>query len=323
MYLYEPHGYDHINGDVKSFLHTISTRYNLDNEKRPLELVRYDDFSLNKEIQYFIPEIKENKRGYCVNYSYFWLYLILHCSKCLPDIPIEHIVKNIKLFYKVIEKSVGKEGSVSKSMSNIVHAFVNNIVSEFMDKVARLKYPEQEKINGKINKYILDNMPKSRYYSRRKIDPYLEDLYLEDLYPSDEERDFHFSRKSARKPRKSARKPKKSPRKSARKPKKSPRKSARKLIKSPRKPRKSPRKSRKSPKKPRKPTRKLRKSLRKSRKSPRKSLRKSRKSLRKSPRNPRKSPRKSRKSPRKSRKSLRKSRKSSRKPRKSPRKSRK
>jgi len=277
MYLYEPHGYDYINGDVKSFLDTISSFYNLYNKKRPLELVKYEDFSLNKGIQFFIPEIKENKKGYCVNYSYFWIYLILHCSKCLPDIPIEHIVKNTKLFYKVI---LAKKGSPDKNMSNIVHSFVNNIVSEFMDKVARLKYPEQEKINRKINNYILDNMPISKYYSRPK------DLDLEDLYESDEEGDFNFSKKPARKPRKSTRKSRKSPRKL--------RKSLRKSRKSPRKPRKSARTPRKSARTPRKSPRKPRKSLRKPRK-PRKSLRKPRKSLRKSPRKPRKSTRKSRK----------------------------
>jgi len=318
LYLYEPHGSNYIHEHADTFLKTIKREYNSKNNYTSLNIVDYKKTSTPAGIgiQRYIPEYKENRRGYCLNYSYFWLYLILHCSKTLPNIPLETIIKNIEL--SLLRILFSQEKTPGENISNTIHSFVNKIMDNFLHQTfTTLKDPKKQKeLVQKITAYIiniiyLDELKYPIINLEDSEEPYHQRKNNNEQCDNDEECSSGNCVKGYCKPYErqqdgivcskdddclSSYCYKKNEKDElgkcqpyfnfSRKPRKSARKSARKPRKSAKKPRKSARKPRKSksPKKSRKP--------RKSKKS-----RKPRKSLRKS-----KSPKKSRK-PRKSRKS--------------------
>ena len=62
--------------------------------KKPVKFIEEYNFSCPIGIQGIIKE--KNRKGYCIIYSYFWLYVILHCFKSIPNVDLETLISKVE-----------------------------------------------------------------------------------------------------------------------------------------------------------------------------------------------------------------------------------
>jgi len=153
LYLYDPHGsspYHKYAREGFIFIYNLATSYNTKYGK-PMNIIKRETFSCPKGIQGVIPEIKENKIGYCIIYSYFWLYLILHCISMIPNIDLNTLISTI-------EKTVLKLVPEPESLAKLIYNFTENIVSTVQTYMpGREKYFEN--LHANILRRVLKNNP--------------------------------------------------------------------------------------------------------------------------------------------------------------------
>lgn len=107
--------------------------------------------------------IKEPGEGYCVMYSYFWLYLVLKCYQKYPiniDILIDTIETSLVKMYSPIELTKIITGFASK----IVNSYIETISIQFRDDKETLK-----NFFRKIDKDFRQNMYREKLLITEEI----------------------------------------------------------------------------------------------------------------------------------------------------------
>lgn len=142
MYFYDPHGssFDNNKYEKEAFLFQTRLAEELRKlSKKPVNFILEHNFSCPRGIQAIIPESSLGRRGYCVIYSYFWLYIILHCFNRIPNVDLETLIFNV-------ETQVLK----AKNIDKIIYNFAENIVNTSLTEM-----PDREVIFKNLNDYIL------------------------------------------------------------------------------------------------------------------------------------------------------------------------
>lgn len=153
LYLYDPHGSSPYHTYAKEefiFIYNLATAYSTKYGK-PMNVIKRETFSCPRGIQAVIPEIKENKIGYCIIYSYFWLYLILHCISMIPNIDLNTLISTV-------EKTVLTLVPKPESLAKLIYNFTENIVTTVQTYMpGRKKYFKN--LNEDILRRILKDNP--------------------------------------------------------------------------------------------------------------------------------------------------------------------
>jgi len=148
LYFYDPHGAGDVFYKRESFifLSWLRTSYQRQYRGTTVNIIERETFSCPRGIQGIIPETKMGKQGYCIMYSYFWLYIILHCSNSIPNVDLNTLISNIE---KTVISLIGNP----ELLAQIIYVFTENIVSVAHDNMPNLKDYFEE-----LHTFMLENM---------------------------------------------------------------------------------------------------------------------------------------------------------------------
>jgi hypothetical protein len=173
LYLYDPHGSDPelFGQESNIFLEWLKTLYETLYAGKTVNIIERESFSCPIGIQRVIPELEMGKQGYCVTYSYFWLYVILHCSNSIPNVDLNTLISNI-------EKTVIGYIQDPRIFAEKIHSFAESIVSIAHDNI-----PDKQNYFKGLNEFMVKNMknaPSQRVIPREERPPKEE---KDDTYP--------------------------------------------------------------------------------------------------------------------------------------------
>jgi hypothetical protein len=135
MYLYEPEGI--VKRDVQDFLEYLTFEYNKKDNlnvvseilPKSCPIVYSQTQTLSSGLQNII---KETGQGYCIMYSYFWLYLVLSCSKSGMNA--------LGLINRLEDYLI--ENYPSNDLANIIVNFAGKCVNFYIEDIQ--KYVDQD-----------------------------------------------------------------------------------------------------------------------------------------------------------------------------------
>jgi len=181
LYLYDPHGSEPelFGQESNIFLDWLKTLYETLYSRKTVNIIKRESFSCPIGIQGVIPELEMGKEGYCVTYSYFWLYIILHCSNSIPNIDLNTLISNI-------EKTVIGYIQDPRIFAEKIYSFAESIVSVAHDNI-----PDKQNYFKGLNDYMVSFIQEKMQHTPVEKLPYvdlIEDPYnLADSEEEDEE----------------------------------------------------------------------------------------------------------------------------------------
>jgi len=166
--LYEPHGVRNIQDDdvAPMFLKNFVKAYNqsLTNKKmRAIPMV------LSSCPRGFQGRVRERNYGfgYCVMYSYFWLYVILHCSSIIrknniSDLDMETIIKSTEMI--MLDKNASMSSKDSNSNSEELAIVINTFATAVIDKyITELDDLQSKVFDGKLYEYMSNYIDNEKF----------------------------------------------------------------------------------------------------------------------------------------------------------------
>lgn len=155
MFLYEPHGsfksslkmYD----DINKFISFLEHKYNEKYGEFPLYFTSLEEISEDISQRSGIQGIIEEYRfgiGYCVMYSYFWLYLILSCYNKTKEDPLMLII--------YIEKTLLKNYT-GNQLKKIIVSFAIKLVNFYLQNTNQQYILDDlnKEVDERFNEFIL------------------------------------------------------------------------------------------------------------------------------------------------------------------------
>jgi hypothetical protein len=170
LYLYDPHGSEPelFGQESNIFLDWLKTLYETLYAGNTVNIIERESFSCPIGIQGVIPELKMGKEGYCVTYSYFWIYLILHCSNSIPNVDLNTLISNI-------EKTVIGYIEDSRIFAEKIYSFSESIVSIAHDNI-----PDKQNYFKGLNDYMVSFIQEKMQHTPVEKLPYVD--LIEDPY---------------------------------------------------------------------------------------------------------------------------------------------
>jgi hypothetical protein len=170
LYLYDPHGSEPelFGQESNIFLEWLKTLYTTLYSGKTVNIIKRESFSCPIGIQGVIPELEMGKEGYCVTYSYFWLYIILHCSNSIPNVDLTTLISNI-------EKTVIRYIQDPRIFAEKIYSFAESIVSVAHDNI-----PNKQNYFKGLNDYMVSFIQEKMQHTPVEKLPYVD--LIEDPY---------------------------------------------------------------------------------------------------------------------------------------------
>lgn len=157
----------------------IAPLINLLGCKRPaLSTVRYERTSISQEkgIQSLMLENDTYKQGYCMMYSFFWLYLILHCFRVSEIKNITSILINLEDF--ILEYNVSElEKIITGFAISVYNYYFENMLQNVSEKNSAFFFREFEsEFDRMFSEDVYTLLRKRKNTTQRKIPKELSNL---------------------------------------------------------------------------------------------------------------------------------------------------
>jgi len=134
--LYEPHGSKYFSEEylrykvTLNFTKKLAEVYNEYGNDKKMIFIKPEDISCPMGYQSTIESDGKLGKGYCVMHSYFWLYMILHCTTNFRDSE-----KDVVSIIKNIEKTMLKRDSYSLTV--VINNFAVQVVNTYVSTLTK------------------------------------------------------------------------------------------------------------------------------------------------------------------------------------------